>query len=93
MIAMFLFVSLGYWVISYGKPFHVAATFAVVNSLMGLFFGGSILSFLIGATLLFVYASAFYYVLDNYGDGIFMSLAILLGGSLGMFFIPMMLAG
>lgn len=94
MISLFMFVSFGYSVISTKnpKPFHVAAAFAIVSSLVSFFFGGTFVAFLIGAVLLFIYTSAFYYALANYVDGIFMTFATLLGGALGLFFIPLMLA-
>ena len=91
MITLFLFVSFGYSVISTEKPFHIAAAFAVVSALLTLVFGGSIVGFLIEAAVLFIYASILYYILDSFGEGIFMSFAILLGGALGLFFIPLML--
>jgi len=97
MTVIILFVVFGYSVMSIGKPFHVAALYTalliiaiIFGALIGAL-GSSIGSVLIGSIFLFIYSSFLYYLLDRFGDGVFMFLAILFCGALGLFFVPMSL--
>jgi len=92
MIGIFLFISFGYSVNSNEKPFHVAAAYVAIVSIVSLVLGGaSIGPLLISAALLFIYSSFAYFILDRFGDGIFMNFVILLSGGLGLFFLPLLL--
>ena len=98
MTAIILFVVFGYSVMSIGKPFQVAGLYTALNLILALIFGAligalgsSIGPVLISSVFLFIYSSFVYYLLDSFGDGVFMFLVILFSGSLGLFFIPMSL--
>lgn len=88
MISIFLFLSFGYYVTVSQKPLHLATGFAGLTAIFSLMFGASFSQILIGATVLFIYSSIVYYILDNYGDAIAMHFIILLFGAGGLIFLP-----
>jgi len=90
MITLMFFIGFGYFVMTQGRPLIFSGLYTGVSLVIPLILGGSgqLVELLIGAAIIFIYTSFIYYLVDKYGNGIFLPIAILAGGAILLFIAP-----
>ena len=92
MITLMFFIGFGYFAMTQGRPLIFAGLYTGVSLVIPLILGagGQLVELLVGATIIFIYTSLIYYLVDRYGDGIFTPIAILAGGAIFLFVAPIL---
>ena len=90
MITLIFFIVFGYFVMKYQRPLVFAAIYTGVALIIPIVMGAPFKPLIISSALIFIYTSFIYFLLDRFGEGIFLPLAILLGGAILLFLAPLL---